>query len=193
MQGEKAKRQAGEKKTKLLNEMSMMKPSELWKMAVDDRVRSLLKGESSQKGKGKGKGKGKIQNVYSQKLYSLYQDNNGPMSEDQVEQVMLQKKTANPQRELGQSQARRHWQWKEVGPRERQDPSTSVEGQEQRKELWKGQASERSALPRKGTGQRQKQERFHRWRVQQRLEKCTLRQSQSYKRARGPYVVSSIW
>ena len=70
----------------------MMKLSELWKMAVDDRVRSLPKGQSSQKGKGKGKGKGKIQNVYSQKLYSLYQDNNGPMSEDQVEQVMLQKK-----------------------------------------------------------------------------------------------------
>ena len=28
-------------------------------MTVDDRVRSLLKSESSQKGKGKGKGKGK--------------------------------------------------------------------------------------------------------------------------------------
>ena len=49
----------GEKKTKLLNDMSTVKPSELWKMAVDDRVRSLLKSVSSQKGKGKGKGKGK--------------------------------------------------------------------------------------------------------------------------------------
>ena len=37
----------------------MMKASELWKMTVDDRVRSLLKSESSQKGKGKVKGKGK--------------------------------------------------------------------------------------------------------------------------------------
>ena len=35
--------------------MSLMRPSELWKMAVEDRVRS----ESSQKGKGKGKGEGK--------------------------------------------------------------------------------------------------------------------------------------
>ena len=52
-------RQAGEKRTKLLSDMSMMKPSELWKMAVDDRVRSLLKGESSQKGKVKGEGNGK--------------------------------------------------------------------------------------------------------------------------------------
>ena len=56
----KAERLAGEKKkTKLLSDMSLMKPSELWKMAVDDRVRSLLKSESSQKGKGKGKCKGK--------------------------------------------------------------------------------------------------------------------------------------
>ena len=38
----------------------MSKPSELWKMAVDDRVRSLLESESSQNGKGNGKGKGKI-------------------------------------------------------------------------------------------------------------------------------------
>ena len=55
----KAERQTGEKKTKLLSDMFMMKPSELWKMAVDDRVQGLLKSESSQKGKGKGKGKGK--------------------------------------------------------------------------------------------------------------------------------------
>ena len=34
----KAERLAGEKKTKLLNDMSVMKPSESWKMAVDDRV-----------------------------------------------------------------------------------------------------------------------------------------------------------
>ena len=59
MHEKKAERQAGEKKTKLLSDMSMMKASELWKMTVDDRVRSLLKSESSQKGKGKGKGKGK--------------------------------------------------------------------------------------------------------------------------------------
>ena len=60
---EKAERLAGEKKTQLLNDMPTMKPSELWEMAVDDRVRGLLKSESSQKGKGKGKGKGKKQNV----------------------------------------------------------------------------------------------------------------------------------
>ena len=77
-----------------------------------------------------------------------------------------------------------HGQRKEVGPREGQDPTTIVEVQEQRKELGKGQAGEKPARPRKGKGQRQKQERFHRWRIQQRLEKCTLRQSQSYRRAR---------
>ena len=54
------------KKTKLLNDMSMMKPSELWKMAVDDRVRSLLKSKSSKKSKGKGKDK----TFDPQKLYS---------------------------------------------------------------------------------------------------------------------------
>ena len=71
-------------------------PSELWKMAVDDRVRGLLKSESSQKGKGKGKGKGKNKTFDLQKLYSLYQDHNGPLSEDQVEQVMLQKSVKSP-------------------------------------------------------------------------------------------------
>ena len=59
----KAERLAGEKKTKLLNDMSMMKPSELWKVAVDDRVRSLLKSESSQKSKGKGKSNGKTKRL----------------------------------------------------------------------------------------------------------------------------------
>ena len=59
MHWKKAERLAGEKKTKLLNDMSMMKPSELWKMAVDDRVRGLLKSDSSQKSKGEGKSKRK--------------------------------------------------------------------------------------------------------------------------------------
>ena len=34
-----------------------------WKMAVDDRVRSLLKIESGQNGKGKGKAKGKTKRL----------------------------------------------------------------------------------------------------------------------------------
>ena len=54
-----------------------------------------------------------------------------------------------------------HRQRKEVGP-ERQDPTTNVEGQKQRKELWEGRAGERSAFPRKAKGQRQEQER---WRI----------------------------
>ena len=48
--------EVGEKKTKLMNEMFLMKQSELWKMMVGDRDRSLLKYESSQKGKDKAKG-----------------------------------------------------------------------------------------------------------------------------------------
>ena len=70
----KAERLAGEKKTKLLNDISMTKPSDLWKMAFDDRVRGLLQSESCQKGKGKGKGKGKNKTFDHQKMYSLYQD-----------------------------------------------------------------------------------------------------------------------
>ena len=79
----------------------------------------MLKSESSQKGKGKGKGKGKNKTCDLQKLYSLYQDHNGPLSEDQVEQVILQKKKSNPQWELGQSQARR--------PHQAKDPNRGVE------------------------------------------------------------------
>ena len=39
-----------------MNDMSLMKQSELWKMTVDDRGRSILKSERGQKGKDKGKG-----------------------------------------------------------------------------------------------------------------------------------------
>ena len=92
----KAETQEREKKTKLLSDMFMIKTSELCKMAVDDRVRSLLKSESSQKGKGKGKGKGKNKMFDHQKLYSLYHDHNRPLSEDQVEQVMLRKNVKSP-------------------------------------------------------------------------------------------------
>ena len=41
-------------------------------------------------------------------------------------------------------------QRKEVGPRERQDLTSNVEGQDQRKETWKGQACEESTFPRDG-------------------------------------------
>ena len=61
-------------------------------MAADDRVRSLLESESSLKGKGRGKGKGKNKTFDRQKLYSLHQDYNGSLSEDQIGQVMLLKK-----------------------------------------------------------------------------------------------------
>ena len=62
------------KRQNCLNDMSMTKPSDLWKMAFDDRVRGLLQSESCQKGKGKGKGKGKNKTFDHQKMYSLYQD-----------------------------------------------------------------------------------------------------------------------
>ena len=54
-----------------------------------------------------------------------------------------------------EKKGRRHR--KEVGPRERQDLTTNVEGQDQRKEHWKEQAYEESTFPRDGTGQRQQQ------------------------------------
>ena len=54
-----AARQAREKKTKLMNDMSLMKQSELWKMMADDRVRSLLKSNRTRKARTKLKVKGK--------------------------------------------------------------------------------------------------------------------------------------
>ena len=101
-----AERQAGEKKTKLMNDMSLMKQSELWKMKADDRVRSLLKSNQTRKARTKLKAKEKIFNT--QKLYSPFEDHNGPLAEEQVEHVMLQKK-----RVLGQNQARRKRQAKD--------------------------------------------------------------------------------
>ena len=61
-----------------------MKQSGLWKMAVDDKVRSLLTSESSQKDKDKEKDKkNKKYSFHPEKLYSLDHDQNGP-SEVQV-------------------------------------------------------------------------------------------------------------
>ena len=59
--------------------MSLMRPSELWKMAVEDRVRS----ESSQKARAKVKAKEKTKRS-NPKVYNLYQDYDGPLSEDQL-------------------------------------------------------------------------------------------------------------
>ena len=188
----KAERQAGEKRTKLLSDTSMMKQSELWKMAVDDRVRSLLKGESSQKGKGKGKGNGKNQiNVYSQKLCSLHQDNNGPLSEDQVEQsdVAKKKKTANHQRELDQIQARPKHQAKDRNrgmeralAKERSRAKRKARSNHKRRRARTKaraleRASERKVSPPKERDRAKAKTRkvSQVWRIQQRLETCTLR------------------
>ena len=40
---------------KVVSDMSLMSPSELQQIAVDDRIRGVLHSESSSKGKGKGK------------------------------------------------------------------------------------------------------------------------------------------
>ena len=40
---------------KVVSDMSLMNPSELRQMAIDDRIRGVLHSESSSKGKGKGK------------------------------------------------------------------------------------------------------------------------------------------
>ena len=165
----------------------MMKASELWKMTVDDRVRSLLKSESSQKRKDKGKGKGKTKCLTPQKLYSFYQDHNVPLSEDQVEQVMLQKKsTSNTSKASGKGS--KPWNGKGTGKGKTSDqekgktqPQAS-KGKNKGKSSGNGKQAKGHSL--KGVGKGKKQERFHRRRIQQRLEECTLRQPQSFKRAR---------
>ena len=124
-------------------------------MAVDDRVRGLLKSESSQKGKGESKGKGKTKRLTPRSCTAF--------TKITMDQVMLQKKRQIPSGSWGKIkhvervkqriqivERKGHRQRKEVGPREGQDPTTNVERQGQRKELWKGQASEKSARRRKG-------------------------------------------
>ena len=101
-------------------------------MAADDRVRSLLESESSQKGKGRGKGKGKNKTFDRQKLYSLHQDYNGSLSEDQIGQVMLQKKVKSP---AGAGEKIKH-----------------VESIKQRIETWNGDGTT-------GTGKKSRQEK----------------------------------
>ena len=90
--------------------MSLTKQSQLWKMVADDRVPSLLKSNRTRKARAKLKTKEKKSKTFdTQKLYSPYEDHNGPLAEDQVEHVMLQKK----KRELGQNPARRKHQAKD--------------------------------------------------------------------------------
>ena len=51
---------------KMVSDMSVMNPSELWKMLVDDRIRDVLLSVSSSKGKGKGGGTGQTKMFDSQ-------------------------------------------------------------------------------------------------------------------------------
>ena len=167
-------------------------------MAADDRVRSLLESESSLKGKGRGKGKGKNKTFDRQKLYSLHQDYNGSLSEDQIGQVMLQKKVKSPSGSWGKNkhvesnQAKnRDLEWrgdhrhrKEVAPRKKQDPTQTSKSENKGKSSEKGKQANGHPFQRRGKRKSKKQERFHKWRIQQRVEKCTLRQSLSYQRAR---------
>ena len=53
---------------KMVSDLSVMNPSELWTMLVDDRSRDVLLSVSSSKGKGKGKGTGQTQMFDSQEF-----------------------------------------------------------------------------------------------------------------------------
>ena len=137
----------------------MMKASELWKMTVDDRVRSLLKSESSQKRKDKGKGKGKTKCLTPQKLYSFYQDHNVPLSEDQVEQVMLQKKsTSNTSKASGKGS--KPWNGKGTGKGKTSDQEKGKTQPQASKGKNKGNSSgkgkQAQGQPFQGMGKRQK-------------------------------------
>ena len=55
--GTKQEKQAQGKKVKVVSDMSVVKPSELWNMAVDDRIRGVLQSGSISKDTGNGKGK----------------------------------------------------------------------------------------------------------------------------------------
>ena len=169
------------RKTKLLNNMSVMKPSELWKVAVDNRVRSLLKSESSQKGMGKGEGKGKNKTFDPLKLYSLHQDHNGPLSEDQVEQVTLHKKVKSPagagaKSSTSKTSGKGSKPWsgtgtakgKKWGQEVGKTQPKNAEGHEQRKDLWEGQAGERPTFPWIRERAKAKTRKVHKWRIQQR-------------------------
>ena len=70
-----AEKQAQGKNVKVASDMSEVKPSELWNMAVADRVRGVLQSGSISKGTGKGKGETKP--FYPQELYTLHQDRSG--------------------------------------------------------------------------------------------------------------------
>ena len=144
---------------KVVSDMSLMRQSELRILAVDDRIRGVLQSESTSKGKGK-KGKGKTKMFDPQELGSLYKDHSGPSSEEQVGGLMS--KDVRPQRT---------WREREkVRQRQRQEQSTKhiFCRQEQGKEYGQRQTIIRPSLHEKGPRQRQKEERFHRWRSNKR-------------------------
>ena len=55
-----------------------------------------------------------------------------------------------------------HQQRKEVWPRERQDPTTNVEGREQRKDLWKSKQAKGQPSQVKGKGKSKNRKGFTR-------------------------------
>ena len=143
-----AEKQAKDKTVKLVSDMSLMKASELLKMAVDDRMCGLFQSESSSKGYGKVKGKGMTQMLDTPPLppppppksfTASTKTTADHCSEEQVEGFISKK--SSPQQELEQKGT-------QIRQRQRQEQTTRNISlrQEQRKEFGQRQSIESPVL-----------------------------------------------
>ena len=71
----------------------MMQPPDLWKIALDDRIRGMLQSESSSRGKKvNSKGTREATCLIVKGCTAFTQDHSGPASEEQVDSLMSKKR-----------------------------------------------------------------------------------------------------
>ena len=140
-----AENQAQDTKVKVVSDMSMLKPSECWKMADDDRIRGVLQSESSSKGKGERQRPRRNKMFHPQELYSFYQDFSGPMSEEKIESLMS--KNVKSPAELERKETRPKL---DKGKGKRKQYNTSPKGKSNGECSGKGKQSKDQSITRKG-------------------------------------------
>ena len=161
------------KKVKVGSDMSIMKPSELLKMAADDRIRGVLYRESSSKGK-----------RYTKMCERQELHNHSGLKTRQVSSGWWEERRHVLSCRQGKDsiQRKEHWRKEKDKQMQRQTTTHISQRQEQSKE-GKAKESKNQSFTRRANARR-KQERFHRWRAQQRANLCMLRRFLSCQRAR---------
>ena len=139
-------------------------------------------------------------------LCSPYEYHSGPLSEELVESLMLSKKKrvkspagagrkGNTSEAAGKGKTQSKGKETSIGKdRQKQEhPKKPLPKAKAKEEFGQKQTIGRPVLHKRGQKQRQEQEQFHTWRVQQKAKRCVLRRSLSYPRAKHVRCLEEFW